>query len=431
MRFGWSGHPRRALQAAVALVVLVALLVSGAPRGTEAAAGDDWAIQGGWFYTQTRGNSPAGTGFAVLDSGGIPFFDAFRRLGGVDAIGYPVTQRFVLDDAVVQAFQRGVLEWRPETGVQVSSVTSVLAEAGLADWLTSTYAVPAAGQPNAELLAANGDIAAAYEAVPNAATIFGRPVAIEDFGPVVTLRTERLALQQWKVETSFAPAGAVIVPNAGDMLGAAGLVPVGAATPARAQELSWGMGGYYPYAAVASPQPYYYMPYYPYYSPPTVHSLPYYPTNYYWGTWYQPYAYAPRPMVYPYFIYGIYAPYTYPYAPYASGIWYQPYRTYSPYPWWWNPWAPPQPAVCQGDEQMSFDPGRPGVNQIFTVLVTSSRPSVNVSVQGPGMPRFLGVSSGGKGYVWRWQAQIGAPGTFNFNFLVGGTVCTANVVTIG
>jgi hypothetical protein len=428
MRLGWSNDARRALRVTLALAVLAALLVSAAPRPSEAAVGDDWAIPGGWFFTQTRGDSPAGTGFAVLDAGGIPFYNAFRRLGGVDALGYPVTHRFVLDDAVVQAFQRGVLEWRPETGVQVSSVTRALAEAGLDEWLTSTYAVPMAGEPNVELLAANSSIAAAYHAIPNAATIFGQPVALEDLGPVVTLRTEHLALQQWKIDTNFAPAGAVVVPNAGDMLGAAGLVPVGAARPAAAEEVRWGAGGSFPYAAVTLAQPYYYLPYYPYYAPPTVRTQPYYPVNYYWGYWYQPYSFHHRPMVYPFYIYGIWAPYTYPYAPYAPGI----YRPYQPWgPWWWNPWAPPQPAVCQGDEEMSFEPGRPRVNQMFTIAVTSSRPSVNVSVQGPGSPRFLGVSGGGKGYIWRWQAQIGVPGTFNFNFLVGGTVCTANVVTIG
>ncbi|MCS6803129.1 MAG: hypothetical protein RMM58_13955 [Chloroflexota bacterium] len=430
MRRRWIAAPRRALRAALSLAALGALLVSALPGASEAAAGDDWAVQGGWFFTQTRGTAPAGTGFAVLDSGGIPFYNAFRQLGGVDALGYPVTHRFVLDDAVVQAFQRGVLEWRPGAGVQLASVMRILADAGLDDWLTSTYAVPAGGEPNAELLAANGSIAAAYHAIPNAAAIFGQPVALEDFGPVVTLRTERLALQQWRTATSFAPAGAVIVPNAGDMLGAAGLIPVGAAQPTTAEQLRWGAGGAFPYAAVTLPQPYYYLPYYPYYAPPSVRTQPYYPVNYHWGHWY-PYGVYHRPMVYPYYIYGIWAPYTYPYVPYTPAVpYYQPY--WSPWvPWWWQPWAPPKPAACQGDEEMSFDPGRPRVNQLFTIAVTSSRPSVNVSVQGPGSPRFLGVSGGGKGYVWRWQAQIGVPGTFNFNFLVGGTVCTANVVTIG
>ncbi|GIW10516.1 MAG: hypothetical protein KatS3mg061_1573 [Dehalococcoidia bacterium] len=416
----WRFVTRCLLRTIPSLVAVAAVLLSNAPRGSEAAQ-DDWALPGGWFYTQTRGEAPAGNGFAVLDTANIPFYRAFRQLGGVEALGYPVTQRFVLDDGVAQAFQRGVLSWRPETGVQLLSVTDTLGQAGLNDWLAATYAIPAPGAPNPALLAANEAIAAAYATVRNGASVFGQPVALDDFGPVVTLRTERLALQQWKVETRFAPAGAVVVPNAGDMLSAAGLVPVGAARPAPAAELLSGVGGVYPYAGVTAPQPYYYLPYYPYYVPPTVQSQPYYPAVYSW-LWYYPGVYAvPQPMVYPYFIYGLYAPYTY--TPFAPGVtYYYPAPVFTPLP---------QALACQGDEQMTFDPGRPGVNQLFTISVTSARPSVNVSLQGPGNPRFVGVSLGGKGYIWRWQAQIGSSGTYNFNFLVGGTVCTANVVTVG
>jgi hypothetical protein len=439
--------PRRALQAALSLSALLAITLSVAPRGTEAALGDDYAIQGGWFYTQTRGDGDPGTGFAVLDTANIGFFTAFRQLGGVDALGYPVSQRFVWDESVAQAFQRGVLQWTPDAGVQVASVMDAFGRSGLNEWLQATYAVPAATGANAELLAANADIANAYNAVPNAPTLFGAPVALEDLGPVITLRTERLALQQWKVDSNFAPAGAVLIPNAGDVMGAAGLIPAGAAKSDTVQNLSWGVGGYYPYAAVASPQPYHYAPYYPVWFPPTVQTRPHFPQNYSWTNWYQPWGWGwntwNRPMVYPYHIYGTWSPWVFPYQPYGQSPqywspwqpWQQQWQPWQPWqPGWgpWGPWGPaPQSIACQGDEQMTFDPGRPGTNQQFTISVTSARPSVNVSLQGPGNPQFQGVTGGGKGYIWRWRAQIGNNGTYNFNFVVGGTVCTANVVTIG
>ena len=44
--------------------------------------------------------------------------DGFQALGGVDALGYPVTRRFELDGFVVQAFQKSVLQWQPSRSVQ-------------------------------------------------------------------------------------------------------------------------------------------------------------------------------------------------------------------------------------------------------------------------------------------------------------------------
>lgn len=424
---------RTVLRAGLSFGLMLGLLLSLAPQGTEAAL-DDYAVDGGWFYTQARGDEPAGNGFAVIDTANIDFYSMFEKLGGVDALGYPVSNRFTWDGAVVQAFQRGALEYRPDSGVQISSIFSTMSQAGLDDWLNSTYAVPAPVAPNPGLLAANPDIAAAYDAIPNAAAILGAPVALEDFGPVQTLRTQNLAIQQWKVDTNFAPAGGVIIPNAGDVLAASGAVPVEALKARHPQAFLYGAGGRYPYAAVRSPQPYYYTPYYPYWAP-QVNSQPYYPYAYNYGYYYQPYAYNyyARPMVYPYYVYGAYAPYTYGYQPYAYN--YGPYAQTNPWPYWWGgygyPQTPPQQVVCQGDEQMIFNPGHPNTGQTFTIDVTSSRPSVNISFDGPGNPQFQGAFSGGKGYIWRWTANIGSSGTYNFNFRVAGTVCTANVVSVG
>src|SRR5205823_3167833 len=55
-----------------------------------------------------------GKGYVVTDEGGIRFWSEFQRLGGVQAVGYPASQRFQWDGFTVQVFQRVVFQWRPD-----------------------------------------------------------------------------------------------------------------------------------------------------------------------------------------------------------------------------------------------------------------------------------------------------------------------------
>ena len=89
----------------------------------------DWDIPGGHYYTQTGG-------YAVIDQGGIPFWSELQRLGGVQAVGYPVSRRFQWNGFTVQAMQRAVFQWRPEIGqVYFVNVFDLLTQAGKDDWL--------------------------------------------------------------------------------------------------------------------------------------------------------------------------------------------------------------------------------------------------------------------------------------------------------
>src|SRR5688500_5852900 len=45
------------------------------------------------------------TGFSVSDADGVLFLSEFRRLGGVQAVGYPASKRFQWDGFTVQVFQ--------------------------------------------------------------------------------------------------------------------------------------------------------------------------------------------------------------------------------------------------------------------------------------------------------------------------------------
>ena len=75
----------------------------------------DYAVEGGRLFTQAAESDMPDAGFAVTDADGIPVWTEFQRLGGVQALGYPLSRRFVWDGFTVQVFQKVVLQWRPES----------------------------------------------------------------------------------------------------------------------------------------------------------------------------------------------------------------------------------------------------------------------------------------------------------------------------
>lgn len=106
----------------------------------------DYPVAGGWFYTEQarglciRGHGPdRNRGYMVVDDDKGAFWTEFRRYGGVDVLGYPVSQPYhypVNSDGGYwyQAFERGVLQWRPETGrADMANVFEQFTEQGLDD----------------------------------------------------------------------------------------------------------------------------------------------------------------------------------------------------------------------------------------------------------------------------------------------------------
>ncbi|HEX2036906.1 MAG TPA: trypsin-like peptidase domain-containing protein [Chloroflexota bacterium] len=225
------------------LVLLLAQLLLGAgaaaaqtpPRGTMR----DYAVANGHFYTQTGGEEEAG--FAIVDEGGVPLWSEFQRLGGVGALGYPVSRRFTWDGFVVQATQKAVLQWRPDLGRAVFvNLLDEMTRAGRDDWLLRERLIPGptpfaeeSGLPfervvqqRLALLDPYPALRAAYFAVPDPLETNGLPVApVADFGPVFVLRAQRRAFQLWKVATPFARPGDVTVVNGGDLGKEASLYP--------------------------------------------------------------------------------------------------------------------------------------------------------------------------------------------------------------
>lgn len=223
------------------LVILASLAPLAPPAGAQTP---DYAIKNGWFFTQTAGGQPGG--YSVTDDG-APFWTWFRQLGGVDALGYPISRRMLWDGQPAQAFQKAVLHWRPDLNRMVLvNIFDELSKAGKDPWLRQVRLVPRPQPIRDEdkldfgtiivrrhaLLEANPAIAARYWAADDPLTIYGLPVSpVEDYESVVVVRLQRAVLQQWKTNRPWARAGEVVVANGGDVAKEAGLFPMAATVP--------------------------------------------------------------------------------------------------------------------------------------------------------------------------------------------------------
>ena len=223
-------------------VIALALLALGASI-QPASAQDDFAIAGGRFYTQTGGG--AGLGFTVTDADDIPFWSTFQEGGGVAQFGYPISRRWQEGPLTYQAFQRAVLQWQPERGMFYVNIYDQLSSLGHDEWLRETQSVPypqafpedagasfdVVAQNHLELLELNPAIKAAWYANPRWLSMYGLPVAYEDYGVLRVLRAQRTVLQQWVNEAPWAAAGSVTLSLGGDHFKQAGLIPRVAAMP--------------------------------------------------------------------------------------------------------------------------------------------------------------------------------------------------------
>lgn len=206
----------------------------------------DFPIQDGHFFTQANGyTSGSAVGFAVTNQDAIPFWNAFQQYGGVEGVGYPVSQRFVYKGLTTQAFQKLVLQWQPGGGAVPINVFDELHNADKDGWLETVRAVPPpfdttpdTGLPWEAVMARHlafldpyPELQAAYFAVDDPLGRYGLPMSVKDYGNVVVVRSQRAVLQQWKVRTAWAQAGQVVVANGGDVAKEVGLFPEDALNP--------------------------------------------------------------------------------------------------------------------------------------------------------------------------------------------------------
>ncbi len=229
---------RRLLVHGIAVAVVLAATFAPAPASADP---QDWSVPGGRFFTQTGG-------YAVVDRDGVPFWSEFQRLGGVQGVGYPVSQRFEWDGFVVQAMQRVIFQWQPATGqVNYVNVFDLLTEANKDDWLLAVRQTPKplppefdAGKPWGEIVQARLALLDENPAIKRQYySVVGDPIAmnglptsrVTDMGNNYTIRAQRVVIQQWKIDVPWAKAGQVTVALGGDIAKEAGLLPADAITP--------------------------------------------------------------------------------------------------------------------------------------------------------------------------------------------------------
>ncbi|MCS6800757.1 MAG: glycosyl hydrolase family 18 protein [Chloroflexota bacterium] len=225
-------------QAAQALAEPARTAGTSAPR-------PNWDLPNGHFFTQT--GELGRTGFAVTDDEGVPFYSEFRRLGGVEGVGFPRSHRFVWNGLISQVFQKAIFQWSPERGaVNLINVFDELSAAGRDGWLERERSTPRplpaafdAGRSWAEIQAArlalldlDPALRQAYFRHPDPLHAFGLPTSrVEDRGNHTVIRLQRAVLQRWKVDVPWAKAGDITIANGGDIALEAGIIPAEAMTP--------------------------------------------------------------------------------------------------------------------------------------------------------------------------------------------------------
>jgi hypothetical protein len=223
------------------MVALACLTPAGAAPATPPPL--EWELPNGRFFTQASGY-PLGTapdGFAIVDDGQARFWSEFRRLGGVERLGYPASRRFQWNGFVTQATQKALLQWRPEQQrAYLVNVVDELSVAGLDDWLAKKWSVPRplpagfdAGKPWSDVMSARLALLRArpaldrrYASAADPLSLYGLPMsAVTDMGSHYSIRLQRAVLQEWKVDMPWAKAGEVTVANGGDIFKDSGLGP--------------------------------------------------------------------------------------------------------------------------------------------------------------------------------------------------------------
>jgi uncharacterized protein YkwD len=235
------------VQIIVALAVLAATL---GPVFDAGAAPLEKPVANGYFFTQTAGRDGS-SGFRVTDEGGVRFWSEFQRLGGVAALGYPVSRRFEKDGFVVQAMQKGVLQWRPDVGkAWLTNVFDEMHHSGKDKFLADVRQTPAPLPDDWDkgkswqqtvatrlaLLDSHPAIRDRYFSVADPMTFFGLPTSpVTDQGNHYAIRLQRAVIQQWKQDVPWAKAGETTVANGADIAKEAGLFP-GAAVQAESAD---------------------------------------------------------------------------------------------------------------------------------------------------------------------------------------------------
>ncbi len=198
---------------------------------------DGTALPDGCLFTITGGDTAdPNDGFAVTNADGVPVWD-FVRERDLQAIGYPISQRWIDGPFTLQAFQKVILQWSPGKQrmnwyntldalatmyphVELPSVPphqALEADQGVTDF-------GAIMRNHLALLDANPKIKAAFLAEPNWLNLYGLPIRYEerevDGNPhgLQVLRAQRTVFAIWNVPAPGTTVGAVVLQNVPDQI---------------------------------------------------------------------------------------------------------------------------------------------------------------------------------------------------------------------
>lgn len=206
----------------------------------------------GRFYTETRGNAPYPKGFTVINDKQAQVWSEFKKFGGVEVWGYPISNRWI-DDAgrVCQAFQRGIFQFTTDNNgktvnVEWLNIFDELSKRGKDDWLEKIRQTPMSPLWKSDegknwkeivdnhlaILDQNLVIKKIFLTDPLWLQKYGLPMAMKDYGNQVSLRCQRAVFQQWKIDTPWAKTGQVVMALGGDIAKeAGGIIPQETAIP--------------------------------------------------------------------------------------------------------------------------------------------------------------------------------------------------------
>ena len=195
------------------------------------------------FFTETVEGEG---GFSVCDDDSARFLTPFQDWG-LQKIGYPISQRYVRDGFVTQAFQKAIMQWRPEANrVVLANIFDDLHNDGFDEQLLITRQTPnqlPAGwdgdisftkviEKRQTLLSVRPALHDTYFASNDPLTFYGLPTSeVEDMGNHYAIRTQRAVLQEWKEDVPWAKEGEVTIANGGDIAKELGGLPAEALVP--------------------------------------------------------------------------------------------------------------------------------------------------------------------------------------------------------
>ena len=104
------------MTAPIVVALLLAIAVAASPANQPSAGALDCegvALGDGCLFTITGGDTDdPNDGYAVTNADGVPLWD-FVESRDLQAIGYPISQRWVNGPFTLQAFQKVILQWDP------------------------------------------------------------------------------------------------------------------------------------------------------------------------------------------------------------------------------------------------------------------------------------------------------------------------------